>query len=65
MPQAVVADLVQPLHLARASSLAAMGDTNGRLQAISDADFAASKLGAPNLRAQFDTERSKVVTALF
>jgi hypothetical protein len=50
------------LHLARARSLAALGDTDGRLQAIGDADAAASKLVAPNLKAQFDAERSKVIT---
>ena len=52
------------LHLARATSLAAMGDTDGRFRAIGDADVAASKLVAPNLKAQFDRERSKVVTPL-
>ena len=50
------------LHLARASSLAAIGDTNGSLGAIGDADVAASKLIAPSLKARFDAERSKVVT---
>jgi hypothetical protein len=49
------------LHLARATSLAAMGDTDGSLRAIADADVAASKLSAPTMRAQFDSERSKVV----
>jgi hypothetical protein len=48
------------LHLARASSLAALGDTNGRLRAIGDADAAASKLTAPNLKAQFAGERAKI-----
>jgi tetratricopeptide (TPR) repeat protein len=52
------------LHLSRARSLAAMGDTNGRLRAIGDADVAASKLVAPNLKAQFDAERSKIVATL-
>jgi hypothetical protein len=52
------------LHLARASSLAALGDANGRLRAIGDADAAAASLTAPNLKAQFATERSKVADAL-
>jgi hypothetical protein len=52
------------LHLVRASSLAALGDTNGRLRAIGDADAAAANLTAPNLKAQFAVERSKVVDAL-
>lgn len=46
------------LHLARAKSLAAIGDTNSMLRAIDDADAAASKLLAPNSKIQFDTERS-------
>jgi hypothetical protein len=50
------------LHLARASSLAALGDKNGSLRAMSDADVAASKLTAPNLKAQFESERSKIVS---
>jgi hypothetical protein len=52
------------LHLARARSLAAMGEADGSLRAIGDADVAASKLVAQNLKAQFDTERSKVIMAL-
>jgi hypothetical protein len=52
------------LHLVRASSLAALGDTNGRLRALGDADAAAANLTAPNLKAQFAAERSKVVDAL-
>ena len=52
------------LHLARAGSLAAMGDTNGRLRAIGEADLIASRLVAPNLKAQFDIERSKVVSPI-
>src|SRR5262245_46333864 len=51
------------LHLARASALGALGDTNERLRAIGDADSAASTLTAPDLKAQFATERSKVVAA--
>lgn len=51
------------LHLVRASSLAALGDTNGRLRAIGDADAAAANLTAPNLKAQFAAERSRVVDA--
>jgi hypothetical protein len=49
------------IHLVRASSLAALGDPNGRLRAIGDADAAAANLTAPNLKAQFAAERSKVV----
>jgi hypothetical protein len=52
------------LHLARATSLGAMGDVDGRLRAIGDADLAASKLAAPNLKAKFAAERAKVVTAV-
>jgi hypothetical protein len=48
------------LHLARALSLAALGDTNGRSRAIDDADAAASKLTATSLKAQFASERAKV-----
>ena len=49
------------LHLARASALAALGDTNGKTRAIADADAAASTLTAPELKAQFAAERAKVV----
>jgi hypothetical protein len=52
------------LHLARATSLGAMGDAGGRSRAIGDADIAESKLAAPNLKAKFATERLKVVTAV-
>jgi hypothetical protein len=52
------------LQLARAVSLAAMGDDDGRAHAIDDADATASKLTATNLKAQFATERAKVVAAL-
>jgi hypothetical protein len=48
------------LHLARASSLATLGDTRGRLQAIADADAAASKLTVSDLKAQFAAERAKI-----
>lgn len=51
------------LLLVRASSLAALGDANGRLRAIGDADAAAANLTAPNLKAQFAAERSRVVDA--
>jgi hypothetical protein len=49
------------LNLVRASCLAALGDTNGRLRAIGDADAAAASLTAPNLKAQFAAERCKAV----
>jgi hypothetical protein len=52
------------LHLSRALSLAALGDNIGRYRAICDADAAASKLTATNLKAQFAIERTKVVAAL-
>ena len=51
------------LHLARASALAALGDKNGKSRAIADADAAASRLTAPELKAQFAAERAKVVAA--
>jgi hypothetical protein len=51
------------LHLARASALAALGDANGTLRAISDADTAASTLTAADLRAQFASARAKVLAA--
>lgn len=52
------------LHLARAVSLAALGDTDGRAHAISEADAAAAKLTAQNLKTQFAVEHAKVVAAL-
>ncbi len=51
------------LHLARAMSLAALGDADGRAHAIGDADAAAAKLAAADLKAQFAAERSKVAGA--
>lgn len=51
------------LHLARAVSLAALGDCNGKALAIGDADAAAAKLTATDLSAQFAAERAKVVAA--
>jgi hypothetical protein len=52
------------LQLARAVSLAALGNANGAAQAIADADAAAAMLVATDLRAQFAAERAKVVAAL-
>lgn len=49
------------LHLARASAFAALGDEDGRRQAIAAADAAAAALTAPALKAQFAAERGKVV----
>jgi len=46
------------LHLARASALAALGDTNGKSRAIASAEAAASSLTAPELKALFDAERA-------
>ncbi|HXP07917.1 MAG TPA: hypothetical protein VN828_05440 [Acidobacteriaceae bacterium] len=51
------------LHLTRASALAAIGDENGKSRAIADADAAASKLTAPDLRAQFASERARIIAA--
>ena len=51
------------LHLARASALAVVGDENGKSRAIADADAAASRLMAPDLLAQFASERAKAVAA--
>jgi hypothetical protein len=48
------------LHLARAVSLDALGDTDGKAHAISDADAAAAKLAATELKARFAAERAKV-----
>jgi hypothetical protein len=48
------------LHLARAVSLAALGDTDGRAHAVSDADAAAAKLAAMDLKARFVAERAKL-----
>jgi hypothetical protein len=48
------------LHLARAVSLAALGDADGRAHAIGHADAAAAKLAAADLKAQFAAERAKV-----
>jgi hypothetical protein len=47
------------LHLARAVSLAALGDTDGKAHAIGDADAAAAKLAAMD-KARFADERAKV-----
>lgn len=52
------------LHLTRASALAAVGDENGKSRAIANADAAASKLTAPDLRAQFASERAKVLAVV-
>jgi hypothetical protein len=52
------------LHLARAVSLAALGDTDGMAHAIGDADAAAAKLAATDLKAQFAAERAKVAAAV-
>ncbi len=52
------------LHLARAVSLAALGDTESRAQAIGNADAAAAKLAAAELKAQFAAERAAVLKTL-
>jgi tetratricopeptide (TPR) repeat protein len=51
------------LHLARASALGALGDAGGASKAIADADAAASRLAAPELRAQFEKVRAATVAA--
>jgi hypothetical protein len=52
------------LHLARAVSLAALGDADGRAHAIGEADAAAATLAAADLKAQFAVERAKVADAI-
>jgi hypothetical protein len=52
------------LQLARAVSLAALGNADGKVLAIGHADAAAATLAAADLRAQFAAERAKVVAAL-
>lgn len=51
------------LHLARSMAFAALGDADGRRRAMSNADAAAAKLTATNLKAEFAAERDKVVVA--
>lgn len=52
------------LHLARASALGALGDEQGKLRTITDADAAAARLTAPDLQAQFASERAKVLATV-
>ncbi|CCE04583.1 conserved hypothetical protein [Bradyrhizobium sp. STM 3843] len=52
------------LHLARAVSLAALGDADGAARAIGDAEVTAAKLAATDLKARFAAERAKVVAAV-
>jgi hypothetical protein len=52
------------LQLARAVSLGALGDNDGRAQAIGDADTAGSKLTAMNLQVQFAAARAKPAGAV-
>lgn len=51
------------LQLARAVSLAALGDDRGKACAIGDADAAASKLTATNLQEQFAAARARVASS--
>lgn len=51
------------LQLARAVSLGALGDNDGRAQAIGDADTTASKLTEMNLRAQYAAARAEIAGA--
>ena len=50
------------LHLARASSLASLGDLEGRSLAIESADLAAAKLTAPDLQREFAAQREKAIS---
>ncbi len=52
------------LHLARAVSLAALGDADGSAQAIGDADAAAAKIALEHLKPLFAAERARVVASL-
>lgn len=49
------------LELARAVALAALGDAEGRAQAIRAADARAARLTAEDLKAQFAAERARIV----
>jgi hypothetical protein len=49
------------LHLARARSLGAMGDSERARAAIRDGDVAATKITQASLRSQFDMERARPV----
>jgi hypothetical protein len=61
----IAANSERPLDggLARAESLGALGDNDGRAQAIGDADTTASKLTAMDLRAQFAATRARIAGA--
>jgi hypothetical protein len=52
------------LHLARARSLAAVGDTDGKARALVDADAAADVLTAEDLKQQFIAKRAEVIASL-
>lgn len=49
------------LHLTRAASFAALGDSGARARALVDADVAAAKLSDETLRAQYAAERIKAL----
>jgi hypothetical protein len=51
------------LHLARAASLLALGDMDGRVRALADADTAADKLMSNDLKQQYASERAKAAAA--
>jgi hypothetical protein len=51
------------LHLARSMAFAALGNADGRRRALSDADAAAAKLTAANLKVEFAADRDKAVVA--
>lgn len=49
------------LQLARAEALAALGDRDGRIQAIGEADAGAAKLTDEDLKRQFAAERARIM----
>lgn len=49
------------LHLARATSFASLGDTDGKARAIAEADAAAAKLTVAHLKEQYAMERTKTL----
>lgn len=51
------------LHVARAASLTALGNTDGKAHAIDDADAAAAKTATLDLKARFAAARAKVASA--
>jgi hypothetical protein len=52
------------LHLARAASFAVLDDTGGRARAIADADAAAAKLTATDLKERYAVARARTIAGL-